>query len=141
MGQAAYEKKVAVSPAPPDGESFANLPAVSSAMNHAGDVLDDTDMVLASGHADFGTRSRILGLRDASVTMTLNYTSGNTEIILLRDAWRDKLEVLIRYLPDGTTANGFEMLGIVESFSITADINGLVTVDVTIQATGLVIAA
>jgi len=141
MSQAAYEKKIAISAAPPAGESFSNVPAVSATLNHGGDVLDDTDMVLPSGDPNFGFRSRILGLRDASCSITANYDAASAVLTQIRDAWKDKLKLLVRYLPDGTTANGFEFEGPVESFSITSDINGLVTVDISIQASSLLAAA
>lgn len=135
MGQAAYQKTINVSD--DGGSTNAEAPANTGNLNQGGDVLDDTEMSLS--HA---FRSRLYGLRDWSVDMTLEYEPGSsTAFQILRDAWLNRNNVFVQYLPDGTIANGFEGSTVVETFNMSGEVGGKETVEVTLQADGELSAA
>ncbi len=129
MSVAAYLKKVKIGS---QSEGFNDIPAQSATLNHAGDVLDDTEMATNQGH-----RTRILGLRDWSISMTIIYDPANAVVTTLRDMWLNRVTESIQYLPDGTIANGFEGEVIVENFNMSGDVGGLEMVEVSLQAAGV----
>ena len=132
MAIAAYQKKVqiAVNGSPLD---FENVPTTTAALNHAGDVLDDTNMADISAS---GMRSRLLGLRDWSVSGTLLYDSTVLAVTRLRDAWLNRTELFVNYLPDGTVANGFGGPVVVENFNLSGDVAALEEVAFSLLAAG-----
>ena len=132
MTQAAYVKKIQISPngSPLDLE---DVPAISANLNHGGDVLDDTNMADVSAS---GMRSRLLGLRDWSISVTMLYDSTVVSVTTLRDAWLNRTELWANYLPDGTTANGFGGPCVVETFNMSGDVGGLEQVELTLVAAG-----
>ncbi len=129
MSQAGYLKRVHVF----DGSStWHEVPATSASLDAGGDVLDDTTFM--SG----GNRSRIYGIRDWSLSLTLQYDTTDDAFITIRDAWMNREEVSFRYLPDGT--NGLAGDGVVETFNMSGGVDDLETVDVTIQAASVLTA-
>jgi hypothetical protein len=139
MSQAGYEKKVKVADATESPTNFLDLTAVSATLNHGGDVLDDTDMANISAT---GMRSRILGLRDWSISATLNYdTSVAGVVTVLRNAWLNRTQLEMQYLPDGTVGNGFQGLCFVETFNMSGDVGGLEQVELSLVADGDLVAA
>jgi len=133
MSQAGYEKRVAVAV---DGSplDFENIPATTMTLNHGGDVLDDTNIRDISAS---GMRSRILGLRDWSISGTILYdTLAAGVVTVLRNAWKDRTLLVARYLPDGTVANGFAGQVVVETFNMSGDVGGLETVELSLLAAG-----
>lgn len=135
MSQAAYQKTINVSD--DGGSTFVEAPANSGNLNHAGDVLDDTTM--ANSHA---FRTRLYGLRDWSIDLTMEYTPGTDSAFeLIRNAWLNQTVLTAQYLPDGTTANGFQGSVVVETFNMSGDVGGKETVEVTLQADGQLSAA
>lgn len=137
MSQAAYSKKVEVKDDGDSAGTYVEAPATSASLSEGGDVLDDTEMSLS--HA---FRTRIYGLRDWSVSMTMELVQGtDTAFKTLRDAWLNQTKVTVRYLPDGTTNNGFEGTAVVESFDLSGDVAGKETVEVSLQADGQLSAA
>jgi len=133
MSQAGYEKRVniAIDGSPLD---FTTIPATTSALSHAGDVLDDTNM---RDITTAGMRSRILGLRDWSLTATMLYdTISSSVVTILRDAWKNRTQLVVQYLPDGTVANGFSGQCFVETFNMSGDIGGLEEVSLSLAAAG-----
>ena len=108
--------------------AFEVMPATSASLNLAGDVLDDTDLTST------GMRSRILGLRDWSVSAPINFGSSVTAFATLRSAWLNRTKLEIQYLPDGTV--GYSGNVWVETFSHSGDVGGLESVDVSLQAAG-----
>jgi len=144
MSQAGYDKLVRFSTeiaAAPTVASLKKLPATSATLNHGGDVLDDTDMLTMTGDADFGFRSRILGLRDMSISATLNWTPGNADLITVRDAWLNRTRLTYQYIPGGTVANGFQFVGYVETLNLSGDVSGLETAELSIQADSAIVVA
>jgi len=138
MSQAGYEKKVRIGDIGSPND-FADLPSTTATLNHAGDVLDDTDMANVSAT---GMRSRLLGLRDWNVTATLNYDTAIAGVVIrLRDAWLNRTPLIVRYLPDGTLANGFEGQCLVENFNLSGDVGGLEQVELSLVADGDLVAA
>jgi len=128
MGTPAYQKKVKVST---DGIAWNDLPATTSSMNHGGDLLDDTELATNAGY-----RSRIYGLRDWSVSATCNWKSGDAALTAVRNAWLNRTDLFVQYLPDGQVANGFEGPVRVETFNMSGDVGGLETVEISLQAAG-----
>ena len=128
MGQGAWEKKVKVSA---DDIDYYDLPATTASLNWGGDVLDDTDMATNDGY-----RSRIYCLKDWSVSATSNWAPGNDGFDLLIDAWQNRTEVYVKYLPNGQDASGFKGKAIVETFNLSGDVGGLETVEISLQAAG-----
>lgn len=138
MAQAGYEKKVAiaVNGSPLD---FTDIPGISANLNHGGDVLDDTNFADISAT---GMRSRLLGLRDWSVSGTLLYDTAAAGVVTtLRNAWLNRTELVVRYLPDGTLANGFAGPCVVETFNMSGDVGGLEQVELSLLAAGDLVAA
>jgi len=66
-------------------------------LNQGGDVLDDTDFELAQGNN--GRRTRILGLRDVSVTTARHWQPTD----VFKDAINNRTRVLIEVIPGGGT--------------------------------------
>ncbi len=132
MTQAAYVKKIQISPngSPLDLE---DVPAVSANLNHGGDVLDDTNMADVSAS---GMRSRLLGLRDWSISVTMLYDTSEVSVTTLRNGWLNRTQLWVNYLPDGTTANGFGGPVVVETFNMSGDVGGLEQVELTLVAAG-----
>lgn len=128
MGHGAWQKKVKVSA---DDNMYYDLPATTASLNWAGDVLDDTDMATNQGY-----RSRIYGLKDWNVSATSNWAPGQQGFDVLLDAWQNRTEVWVKYLPDGTDASGFKGKAVVETFSLSGDVGGLETVEISLQAAG-----
>ena len=121
MGQAAYEKVVNI--------NTTEAPANSASLDAGGDLLDDTTFANNAGY-----RSRIYGLRDWSISLTLEHEPSNTAFTDLKDAWLNRSTVDVEYLPDGTA--GLSGTGVVESFNYSGDVGGKETVEVTIQGDG-----
>ena len=127
MAIAAYTKVVQIQLASAGTTTFENIDGTNATLNLAGDVLDDTNF------GSTGFRSRILGLRDWSVSISAIYGSTVAAYTTLRSAWLNRTELKMQYLPDGTL-DGFAGNCFVESFNHTGDVGGLETVDVSLQA-------
>lgn len=127
MGTAAYKKKVNVGP---DGAVWNVAPATSASLNNGQTALDDTDMTTT------GTRSRLMGIKDWSVSLTLNWSPGDAAFTAVKTAFDNRTDLHVQYLPDGQVVNGFQGTGLVESFNLSGGMDDLETVEVTIQANG-----
>lgn len=134
--QAAADKKVRIRDNAVSAAVFADSKSTTAALNQGGDLLDDTNMATSPTY-----RSRIYGLRDWSVTITLTYDTANAVQTVIRNAWLNRTELEVQYLPDGTVGNGFQGVVLVESFNASGDVAALETVDVTLQANGAIAAA
>ena len=126
MAQAAYNKSVRITAT--GSTTWTELPANSASLSLAGDVLDDTDFTST------GYRSRILGLRDWSVSGTINYDDGSAVIGELRSAWLNRTDMLVQYLPNGSV--GFQGTVVVESLDLSGDVGSLESMDFSLQAQG-----
>lgn len=134
MSQAGYQKKIQIgdngSP-----HTMVDVSATTGSLTHAGDILDDTNMRDIDAA---GMRSRIYGLRDWSITMSVLYDVDTADVVQqLKNAWLNRTELFVNYLPDGTVANGFGGPAIVETFNMAGDVGGLETVDISLQAAGV----
>ncbi len=127
MSQAGFEKKIKVKV----GGSFVEVPATTASMDAGGDVLDTTTFM--SG----GNRSRIYGIRDWSMSMTLVYDTDDVGFREIRNAWTGREDVEIMYLPDGEAEVGVKGVGVVETFSVSGSVDDLANAEVTIQANGV----
>lgn len=118
MGQAAYEKTVNIDTNP--------APANSANMDRGGELLDDTKFTNSAGY-----RSRIYGLRDWTISLTLEYEPSDPAFTALKDAWLNRNTVDVEYLPDGST--GISGSAVVESFNLSGAVADKETVEVTLQ--------
>jgi len=131
MGSAAYKKSIRISTA--SSGTFTALPATTGDLSQGGTVLDDTDLTST------GTRSRILGLLDWSVSVTCNMSSGgNAGITAIKDGRLNRTNVWVEYLPFGTALSslGYKGEAVVESFNLSGGVDELETVDISLQADG-----
>src|SRR6056297_716624 len=101
VGNPAYEKKINI------GVSSTGpwhcFPGTAGSLDDANDTLDDTTFCSTSGH-----RSRILGLKDWSVSVTCNWAPDSSALTVARNAKSSGSEVYVQYLPDGLSSNGFQ---------------------------------
>ena len=123
-GLAAYQKVVDVKTTAE--ATRATVPGSNATMNFAGEQLDDS--TFESG----AYRSRVQGLKDYSFTLTLVYDSADTGYTKLQTAMLNGSRLDIRYLPNGT--NGFAGTVVVENFTHSGSVDGLETVEVSLQA-------
>jgi len=104
--------------------------AKSFTINDGRDLLDITDF------ADVDIRARLYGLRDFSVSVSGDYepaTSG-TAWSNIQHQYLNGSPIFVKVLPTSTTGFMYELL--VESFSISASVDGTAEVSVTMQANG-----
>lgn len=154
MGKAAFHKEVSILPYNADDwlvedgiikewagagdladETWLILPATDADLSAEGDVLDDTDLRTT------GTRSRIIGLLDWSVSGTLNYEPGISGFDTLKNAFFDRSVVIVRYLPEGVEelAEGYAGPVVVENFSHTGGVEDLETIDFSLPSNGVLL--
>lgn len=153
MGKAAFHKEVSTTPfveedwTIEDGiikawdggdvstKTWSVLPATDADLSAEGDVLDDTDLRTE------GTRSRIIGLLDWSISGTLNYEPGITGFDSIKTAFFNRSVVIIRYLPEGATTldEGFMGPVVVETFSYTGGVEDLETIDFSLPSNGVLL--
>lgn len=126
MSIAAYNKKIVVRAS--GSTTWLELPATNATLNLEADALDDTDFTTT------GFRSRIIGLRDWSISVPSNYDPTNQAIVAARQAWFNRTKLEVRYLIDGT--NGFQGDGYVDNFSLSGEVGGLETCDINIVPDG-----
>ena len=138
MGVASYIKEVRVATTLTN-PTWMKVPATAPALNSGADALDDT---VVGGD---GFRSRILGLQDWSVQADSNYEDADPALVAIRDAWLNRSDLYVQYLPFGSAAGqvakGFQGKVVVESFNLSGDVGGLETVGITLQADGALAAA
>ena len=130
---AAYKKVVHVSSAS-GSPSWKRVPFNTASLNHNGTMLDDTIL------GDAGTRSRITGLLEWSVSGTSMYAtaSGSDEaeaLELIRNALAGRNAVKVRYFPAGTTVDGFQGEAVVENFNLSGGVDDLETIEISLQST------
>lgn len=125
---AGYTKKLQLKTT--GGSTYHDLPATSSNLNLAGEMLDDTTFNTTA------YRSRCRGLLDYSISAPSMYSSTDIAIALARDALLAGSALDVRYLANGVA--GYQGRVIVETFSQSGDVGGLETVDISLQATGSV---
>ncbi len=135
-GQPGFEKTIRLKDLATSADALSDLPATSAALNHGGDILDDTHMALSDAN-----RSRVYGIRDWSITGTVVYDPTDATVTKLRNAWLNRTGLLVQYLPVGLVASGFQGDCVVETFNLSGDIGGLETVDFTLQSNGALVAA
>lgn len=128
-GTPAYKKSVKV--ATSSSGDFEELPATTASLDDGNDLLDDTDLTSS------GTRSRVLGLSDWSISVTLNWNSTDSGLEIIRNAKSSRSTIYIQYLPDGDEDNGFQGPVVVENFNFSGGVEDLETVDVNMSADGL----
>lgn len=137
MGQAAFHKKISVgnvtdeeNPEKPLEEEMHELPATTADFNAEGDALDDTDFRTE------GSRSRIIGLIDWSVSGTLNWEPGVDGYDTIQDAFYNRKVIWVEYDPDGSGTHALGGPVVVESFSQTGGVEDLETVDFSLLSNG-----
>ncbi len=131
MGIAAYQKRVEISD--DDGVTWEHVPASTASLDQSGTVLDDSALGFNEGQ-----RSRLIGIIEWGVSMTVNYDTdgeGAAAVTILRAAWLGRDTLLARYLPDGE--NGFEGPVVVETFNMSGGVDDLETVEVSLLSNGV----
>jgi predicted secreted protein len=128
MAQAAYKKQILVSS---DNVTYTEVEATSVSLNQGTEVLDATTFASAEGW-----RSRVMGIIDWSISIEAIFTPGNTALSTIKTANTSRTTLYVRYLPDGTNANGFQGQVVVESFNMSGDVSGLETVSISMQGNG-----
>ena len=128
MSVAGYQKVIQVKATGTSVYTAGILPGNTASLNFGGDMLDDTDFTST------GWRSRIRGLKDYSIPITLVYDTGSSGANLIRDSLFSGASLDVQYLPNGT--KGFTGRVKVESFNLSGDVGGLETVDVSLQSDG-----
>ncbi len=137
MGVAAYKKQIWIAEddgGSPDSATWVQVPAASANLDQDGTVLDDTYLGIPGGQ-----RSRIIGLIEWGVTMTVNYeVSGPLSLAtgMLHDAWKDRDLLHVQYLPDGVEANGYQGRVSVQNFNMSGGFDDLETADVNLLSKG-----
>jgi len=126
MSVAGFNKKVQVKTT--GASVYNNVPGNNASLNFAGEMLDDTTF------NSTGLRSRIRGLKDFSISVTAIYSTTDTALNTIRDALFNDTTLNMKYLPNGT--KGFSGNVKVESFSLSGDVGGLETIDISLQADG-----
>jgi len=129
MGKAAYKKVVSISSV--STGVYKTLPMTDASLSVEGDMLDDTD--LTSG----GTRSRIVGLLDWSVSGSMNYSTG-TGFALIKNSLSARANVYVKYLPLGSSLStlGYKGAAKVENYNMSGGVGDLESVDVSFPGTG-----
>jgi predicted secreted protein len=122
MSIAAYTKSINVKTT--GSTVWLECPANNATLTLNADVLDDTDMTST------GFRSRIIGLRDWSISIPSWYDDTNTALTTLRSAWLARTKLDVQYLANGTS--GFQGTCFVESFSLSGDVGSLEQADVSL---------
>jgi len=126
MSQVGFQKKLQMKTATAIVAS--DIPATDPSLSLGGDILDDTTVPSA------GFRSKVVGIRDWSISATVNYDVASTEIVELRKAWINRTSFTVNYLPNGT--KGFTGTAYVESMNFSGDVGGLETISITLQGSG-----
>ena len=128
MAEAAYKKQILVSS---DNVTYTEVEATSVSLNLGSDVLDATTFASAEGW-----RSRFLGINDWSISIEAIYTVSDTALAAIRSALINRGTLYVRYLPDGTNANGFQGQVRVENYNSAGDVSSLETVSISLQGHG-----
>lgn len=122
----AHEKKIRVSN---DNSTWHDLPATSGSLNQGATVLDDTDL----DNEDY--RTRLLGLKDWSISVSVNYKTQSLAIDCIKDFLYTDANLFVRYLPNGTYGLGGAC--VVESRSTSGGVDELTSGDISLQGNGL----
>jgi len=128
MAQSAYKKQILVSS---DNSTWVEVEATSVSLNQGTEVLDATTFASVEGW-----RSRVLGINDWSISIEAIYTADDTALAAIRSALLNRTTLYVRYLPDGTNANGFQGQVRVENFNSSGDVSSLETLSISLQGNG-----
>lgn len=113
-----------------DGDEVKGVQSVSFSINSESIDISDFDSANT-----VRTRQRTSGLLDASCTLTCFYDDTDTgQLGLQTDFLAQNGTKEVEFMPDGT--NGLEFDGIIESFEVTQDADGIAMMTVTIVADG-----
>jgi predicted secreted protein len=100
-------------------------------MSVNGEMLDTTDFKDTSGW-----HSRILGLMDATFTVSGDVESADSPQLLMRSTLATGATSYIRILPDGST--GFKCAVKTQDYKISGEVNGKAQFSATFVATGAI---
>lgn len=145
-GVPAFQKKVLVGEMDAEGnlivpdtedsvDSLEIIPATDANLNLNTELLDDTDLTVDDA------RTNIAGLREWSVDLTLNYKPDNIAYTLIRDAFIERDNLWVVYIPNHPTGEALEdtdegYIGrvAIENFDHSGGVGDLETVDATLQS-------
>lgn len=97
-------------------------------------LLDTTSFANNSGYVQRGLQ----GLKDFSISLDGDWDPGNAPQALLQTSLLTYATVYIKILPDGT--NGFKYPCVVESFDVSAAVNGISTFKCSLKGNGAPVA-
>ena len=142
-GKPAFEKAVFVGEVDEDGnlvggiDGLEPVPATDANLNLSDDLLDDTDLTMTD------SRSHINGLREWSVDLTLNYKETNVAFERIRDAYLERNNLWIVYIPNHDVDDpsvvseldeGYIGRITVENLDHAGGVDDLETIDATMQS-------
>lgn len=127
-GNPAFEKRIKVCDTE-DG-TYEEVPAIDASLDDSNELLDDTDLM------NDGSRSRVLGLTDWSISLTCNWDPDNDGLDIIRDGKTNRDTIYVQYLPDGAEENGFQGPVVVENYNFSGGVEDLETIDANLVADG-----
>lgn len=131
-GQAGYSYTISVSTS--SGGTYYEISSQSGSFDRTADVLDDTDTTNAGYH------TRLLGLLDSACNVEAHWAASNSALSAIETAYEGRSALWVKVLPDGQASNGKKFPVVVESYNMSLDVTGLVTLSVSFQGNGAVVA-
>jgi hypothetical protein len=139
-GTAGYKHKLQIKDG---GGAWLTLPTESVDFTNDHETLDSKE----GGEADSYDRT-IIGIRDYTVQASMNWKtdSGDTKdpaFVRLESFWltNPDNQIDLRYLPDGVTANGYDLKMKLSNLSLPSEVKGKSMVSATFKADGVIAAA
>ena len=131
-GQAGYSYKISVSTT--SGGTYYEVPSPNGTFNRTSDVLDDTDTTNAGYH------SRLIGLLDSACSIESNWSASDTALSTIETSYEGRSELWVKVLPNGVASAGNKFPVVVENYNLSLDVTGLVSLSVSFQGMGAVVA-
>ena len=131
-GQAGYSYTILVSTSE-DG-TYYEIPSQNGSFNRTSDVLDDTDTTNAGYH------TRLIGLLDSACSVEAIWKSSDSALSAIETSYEGRSALWVKVLPDNVAGNGKKFPVVVENYNQSLDITGLITMSVSFQGMGAVIA-
>lgn len=117
MALAGHAAKITCADSDVAGDEIDGIKNVEFSVN--GNMLDTTDFMDTTA-----VHTRILGLRDLTITMSGDYEASDTGQARLRTNFAAGTTTWVRWLPNGSA--GFKMSGLIQDYKISAGVDGLV---------------
>lgn len=115
MALAGHAMKISAADSDVAGDEIDGVKSID--WSESGNMLDTTDTMDTTG-----VHTRILGLRDLTVTMSGDYESADTGQARLLTNYRAGTTTWLRFLPNGSA--GFKVSGKVQDFKVNGGFDG-----------------